>query len=291
MRKFALLESFSPSLLGLTLCVLCVLCGESSAELPQIRLDRVFPLGGEAGSEVVVEIAGKDLDDAKALHFDRPGLQAEWVKDKQFRVKVAADVPPGAYDVCAVGKYGISAGRLFAVSRGLTEVLEKEPNDTPEKAQEAPLNSAINGRCDGNGDDYFRFPAKQGQRITLDCQAFRLDSTLRAVLVLTATDGKVIGQSSPYFHRTDPLLDVVIPADGEYVVGLHDATFSGDLPYRLIVSDRPQLENAFPCAVVPGETAELTILGRNLPGGQAGARVRRERPAARPVDPPLHGAE
>lgn len=241
----------------------------ASAQLPHIRLDRIFPLGGAAGSEVTLEIAGKDLDDAKALHFDHPGFQAEWVKPNQFRVRIAPDVPAGTYDVRAVGKYGISAGRLFAVGRGLTEVAEVEPNDTPDKAQRVPLNCAIDGNSDGNGDDFFRFPARKGQRVTIDCQAFRLDSTLRAALVLSAADGRELAQSRPYYDLTDPLLDFVAPADGDYLVRLHDTTYSGGLPYRLVIGNRPQIERVFPAAVRPGEAAELTVLGRNLPGGRA----------------------
>jgi hypothetical protein len=263
-------KGFGLSLLS-SLCALCVLCGETSAQLPHIRLDRIFPLGGAAGSEVLLEMAGKDLDDVKGLHFDHPGLRAELVKPNQFRVRIAPDVPAGTYDVRAVGKYGISAGRLFAVSRGLTEVAEAEPNDTPDKAQRVPLNCAINGNSDGNGDDFFRFPARKGQRVAIDCQAFRLDSTLRATLVLSAADGRVLAQSRPYYDLTDPLLDFVAPDDGDYVVRLHDMTYSGGLPYRLVISDRPHIENVFPAAVRPGETTELTVLGRNLPGGKPAA--------------------
>src|SRR5262245_13320301 len=82
----------------ISLGALCVLCGSSSAQLPHARLDRIFPLGGSAGSEVLLDIAGKDLDDVKALHFDHPGLKAELVKPNQFRVSVAADTPPGTHD-------------------------------------------------------------------------------------------------------------------------------------------------------------------------------------------------
>src|SRR4051794_8211684 len=161
----------------LSACILGVLGGEARAQLPHVRLDRVFPLGGRAGSEVMLEIAGKDLDDVEALHFDHRGFKAERVKPNQFRVTVAAGVPAGTYDLRAVGRYGISGGRLFAVSHGLTEVREAEPNDTPAQAQAVPMNSAVNGTCDGNGDDFFRFPARKGERVTIDCQAFRLDST------------------------------------------------------------------------------------------------------------------
>jgi hypothetical protein len=251
-----------------SLCILGVLCGEASAELPHIRLDGIFPLGGQAGSKVVLEIRGKDLDDVKTLQFDHSGLKAALVKPNQFRLSIAEEVTPGSYEVRAIGKYGISGAQLFEVGRGLTEVAEKEPNDSPDKAQPVPMNSAINGRSDGNGDDFFRFKARKGARILLDCRAFRLNSQLRAILSLSTAEGKELLHSRPYFTRTDPLLDFDVPADGDYVVRLHDMTFQGGLPYRLIISDYPQIENAFPAAIAPGKTAKLTLLGRNLPGGK-----------------------
>jgi hypothetical protein len=250
------------------LCLFVPFCGQCFAQLPHARLDRIFPLGGRAGSEVLLEIAGKDLDEVKALHFDHPGLKAELVKPNQFRVAIAADTPAGTYDVRAIGKYGITGSRLFAVSHGLTEVREVEPNDTPAQAQSVPLNVAINGQSDNNGDDFFRFPARKGERVTIDCQAFRLDSTLRATLVLSTAEGKELAQSKPYHSRTDPFLDFIAPADGDYFLRLHDMTFSGGLPYRLIISNRPQIEHVFPSAVAPGQTVDLTVYGRNLPGGK-----------------------
>jgi hypothetical protein len=240
----------------------------SRAELPLARLDRIFPLGGSAGSEVLVNLTGRDLDDVKTLRFDHPGLTAEFVKDKQFKVKIAADVPVGTYELRTVGIYGISGSRLFAVSQGLTDVPEKEPNDSPDKAQDVPMNAAINGNSDNNGDDFFRFPAKKGERVTVDCQAVRLDSTLRATMILSDAEGKELAGSRPYYLRVDPFLDFIAPADGNYVLRIHDATFSGGQPYRLVISNRPQIESVFPCAAVPGETVELTVLGRNLPGGK-----------------------
>jgi hypothetical protein len=251
--------------------VLSTLCGAVRAELPHTRLDGIFPLGGRAGSETVLEIGGKDLDDVQTLHFDHPGLQATFIKSNQFRLSVAPDMPPGTYEVRAVGKYGISAVQLFEVGRGLVEVAEIEPNDSPDKAQPVPMNAAINGRSDNNGDDFFRFPAKKGERVIIDCRAFRLNSRLRAILTLTAADGKELLRSRPYFGRTDPLLDFVAPADGDYVLRLHDMTFTGGLPYRLIISNHPQIENAFPAAIAPGARSEHVVLGRNLPGSKPAA--------------------
>jgi hypothetical protein len=253
----------------LTACLAVLLIATSGrAQLPHVRLDRVFPLGGGVGSSLTVTVEGKDLDDLTDLHFDRPGFKAERVKNNEFRIAIPADAQPGTVEIRTIGKYGISGARLFAVSKGLTEVLEKEPNDTAATAQKVPIDCAINGRSDNDGDDFFRFPARKGQRIVLDCQALRLDSTLRAALVISDAAGKELARSTPYYQRTDPLLDFVAPADGDYLVQLHDATYAGGQPYRLIISTRPHVENVFPLAVQPGESTTLTVLGRNLPGSK-----------------------
>src|SRR3954452_20386357 len=240
----------------------------TQAQLPHARLDRTFPLGGKAGSSIVLDVQGKDLDDLTTLHFDRPGFKAERLKTNQFRVTIPADAEPGTVEVRTVGKHGISGARLFAVQKGLDEVLEKEPNDSADKAQPVPLDCVVNGSSDGDGDDFFRFLAKKGQRVVIDCWALRLDSTLRASLELADADGKVLARSRPYYLRTDPLLDVVIPADGDYVVGIHDSTYVGGLPYRLVITTRPQIENVFPMAVEVGKSATLAVLGRNLPNSK-----------------------
>lgn len=265
-----------------SLLPLLLVVAAARAQLPHARLDRLFPLGGAAGSSVIVTVQGRDLDDLTTLRIDRPGFKVEKLKANEFRLTLPADAAAGTVEVRTIGRFGISAPRLFAVERGLKEVAEKEPNDTPATAQEVPLDSAINGTSDGEGDDHYRFRATKGQRVVLDCQALRLDSTLRATLVLSDEAGKELVRSRPYFHRTDPLLDFVAPADGNYVVQLHDATYAGGLPYRLLITTRPHVEAVVPAAVRAGQKATLTVHGRNLPGGK---------PADKLLDLPLDRAE
>jgi hypothetical protein len=241
------------------------------AELPSVRFDRLTPLGAAAGSSAEVEIAGADIEEVKELRFDHPGLKAEHIKDRRFRVTVAADVPAGTYDVRLVGQYGISNPRLFAVSHGLTEVAEKEPNDDQAAAQPVPVNCVVNGASDQNREDFYRFSAKKGQRVVIECQAGKLDSMLDATLTLTNADGKQLASNGDY-HGRDPLIDFIAPADGDYFVSVHDLSFRGGHPYRLVISDGPQVENVFPRAVQAGRPATLTVSGRNLgPGAKASA--------------------
>ena len=229
----------------LSLPVLLLFATVANAELPSPRLDRITPLGAAAGSSVEVEIVGADLEEADRMLFDHPGIKAEHVKDRKFKVSIAADVPSGTYDARVVGKYGVSSPRLFAVSHDLVEVQEKEPNDDMATAQAVEVNSVVNGTSDQGRDDVFRFPAKKGQRIVVECFAQRLDSQLDGILTLTDKNGRQLASNRGYFGR-DPLVEFVAPADGDYFVTLHDLAYIGGHPYRLLITDRPHVENVFP---------------------------------------------
>ena len=240
------------------------LASTACAELPSIRLDWIAPLGANAGTTIEVEIAGADIEEVRRLWFDRAGLSAEPVaeKDHFFKITIAADVPPGTYDVRLVGRWGISNPRLFAVSHGLQDVAEAEPNNDLTQAQKIAINSAVGGMADGNGQDLFRFSATAGQRIVIDCQSGVLDSNMDATMSLSAA-GKLLASSGDYNGR-DPFIDFLVPQDGEYEVLVHDLSYRGGLPYRLLITDHPYVENVFPRAVRAGQPAELTAFGRNF---------------------------
>ncbi len=233
------------------------------AELPSIRLDRIQPLGLSAGASVEVEILGRDLEEVQTLRFDHPGLSAEFLKPGRFKVSTKSDLSAGTYEVRLTGKYGVSNPRLLAVTRGLADVAEAEPNNETTTAQVVALNSAVNGSSDGNGQDVFKVPLKKGQRVTIDCQAMKLDSQLDANLIVSNATGQSLAASGDY-HGRDPFVDFAAPADGDYFVIVHDLIYRGGLPYRLIITTLPQVENVFPRAVQAGQTVNITAYGRNL---------------------------
>lgn len=240
-------------------------CLSLHADLPSLRFDQMSPLGVSSGGSVEVEIKGNHLEGVDRLVFDQPGITAEPVMGKKrfFRITVSDNVPVGTYDVYLSGRFGVSNPRLLAVTKGLAEVADNGKNRTPAEAQLIELNTAVNGAADGNADDFYRLVLRQGQRITVDCQAGRLGSQLDAVMSLTTTDGRALATSSDWFGP-DPFLDVVIPADGEYLVALHDLSYRGGQPYRLVVSDRPRVDHVFPTAVQAGQPANLTAFGQNF---------------------------
>lgn len=253
------------------------------AQLPQARLTNVYPPGGQRGASVdITSVAGTDLDELKGLYFSHPGITSApkmaMVNGKpqpvagQFTVTIAADVPVGMYDVRAISLFGISNPRTFVVG-DRKEALEVEPNNTRETATPAEINTVITGRSDASGDlDFFKFTGKAGQRILVDLRGRRIDSKLNGSIELYNVAGRRLAIAQDRIRR-DPLLDFTLPADGEYFVKVFDAIYGGspDNFYRLSIHTGPHIDLIVPASGLPGTTAEYTLYGRNLPGGQPSA--------------------
>ncbi len=253
------------------------------AQLPTARLLAVFPTGARQGTTVELTITSStDLDGVNRLWFNHPGIGAaqktqavEGQEQPQpvanvFIVTIAADVPPGSYEMRAEGTYGVSNPRTFVVG-DRPEVVETEPNNSPTEASTVEIGSVVNGRIGAANDiDYFRFKAAQGQRIIITAWAERIDSRLDATLELYDPTGSLV-QLNRDWDAHDPLLDYTVPTEGEYVVRLFDFQYAGGNEhfYRLWITDGPYVDCIFPPVAMPGTKQSFTVYGRNLPGGVA----------------------
>jgi hypothetical protein len=271
--------------------------------LPNPRLTTVNPPGGKVGSSFEVTFTGTDLELPESLVFSHPGITAKAIqpeapkedpkakddpktkqpdmKDKpapqvsKFTVTIAADVPVGNHDVRLVGKYGISNARSFAVG-DLTEVQEKEPNNDVDQAQRVELNSTINGTIAQPTDvDYYVFAGKKGQRVLIHCMAASIDSKLTPEIKVVDKDNREIaaGRAAPL---NDSMVDLTLPEDGDFKVRLVQFAHQlggPDLFYRLTITTGPWIDAVFPPMVEPGKETEVTVYGRNLPGGKSDPAV------------------
>jgi hypothetical protein len=248
---------------------LLFLISNAQAQLPMPRLNSIFPCGARQGTTVECTVAGGDLDGATGLYFSHPGIRAEPAGPNKFKVTVAKDVPVGKYDVRVIAKPGLSNFRAFVVG-DWPEVIEKEPNDDLKTAQRVTLPVIINGRVDKQTDvDHFVFAAKKGQRIVINCWAWRIDTQLDATLRVYDSTGKELAYNGDYYGK-DPLIDFTAPADGDFTVAVWDFVYGGgnDYGYRLQLGSLPHLDAVIPAAVNPGQKTKVTFYGRNLPGGQ-----------------------
>ena len=224
------------------------------ADGPSPRLIVVDPPGGKVGTSVDVQVSGTGLEGLTALRCDEPRIKASKCGEARFTIEIPADVPPGLYDLRALGANGLSSPRGFFVSPRTT-LRETEPKGTERAAQAVELDVSLCGRIDPPGDvDAFRFHARAGQRVVIECWAERLDSKLRAVLELEDERGRRLASSRGY-AGLDPLIDFRVPADGDYVVRLFDLTYTGspEHVYRLDIDTGPRIEFAWPNVVERGQ--------------------------------------
>ncbi|HEV7223882.1 MAG TPA: PPC domain-containing protein [Pirellulales bacterium] len=271
-------------------CLAVALLAGSSiaqAQLPVAQLFAVSPPGGKQGTAVDLSLsAGADLDGASQLYFSHPGITAAQKMSPpgllpvapeplagQFTVTIAADVPPGVYDVRAIGTFGMSNPRSFVVG-DLAEIKEQPGNNSQDKAMPVEMNSTVSGTADGSNSDWYKFAAKAGQRILIDCSAERIDSRMDGTLALYDAGGRQLARSHDV-HRRDPFLDLAVPADGEYFLKVYDFVYGGgpEFFYRVSIGVGPYIDFILPPAGLAGTKGIYTIYGRNLPGGAAAEGV------------------
>jgi hypothetical protein len=246
------------------------LCGylwgaSAVAEPPNPTLASVFPAGAAAGTSVDVTLAGNALTGLRKLRSNIPDFHCELQDATHCRVTIPAATPPGLYDLWAVCENGVTAPRRFFVSQR-QEHSEAAPNDSVTSAASVPLNSVVNGSIEQPGDvDYFRFEARQGQRVVIECWAERIDSRLRAILEVFDDHGRRLAVNRGYYG-VDPLIDLHVPVDGAYIVKVHDLISTGGTEhyYRLDIDTGPRVAFTVPNVIPRGRPSRITVFGWNL---------------------------
>jgi hypothetical protein len=262
-------ESMSSSVrnFGMIVAALLLASAPALAHLPHARLTAVFPPGGKVGTDQDITATGPDLDEASAMRFSHPGITAKLKTASDttpvFTITIAKEVPPGIYDARVIGRFGISNPRAFAVA-DKAEIIAKPAIATAETAQDVTVNSILSGHVDQSASDFFKLTLKANQRVLINCLAREIDSHLEPVMTLSDAAGKELERA-----RRTGLLDFTAPADGAYLLRLHDAVHRGgaDFFYRLAISTGPHLDFIMPPSGLPGTRSHFVVYGRNLPGG------------------------
>ncbi|MBI5683554.1 MAG: hypothetical protein HZC54_00605 [Verrucomicrobia bacterium] len=210
-------------------------------EMPFVR--SIFPLGGRAGNLRPVRMKGWNLGDAELT------LPAQ-------------DAEAGIHLIAANRDGAVSNPVPFALDT-LPEAFDKEPNDTPARAQKIALPVIINGRIDKEDDqDVFQLDGKAGDTVVAEVHARRLDSPVDSVIRLTDKTGQLLAFSDDRedlgagvnTHHADSYFMAKLPVDGTYYVHIGDTGRKGgeEYGYRLRIS-APQPD--FALRVVPSSTS------------------------------------
>lgn len=197
----------------------------------------LYPAGGPVGSDLQVQVLG-----------DPRGV---WKTNVKLPAEPTSEFPIAVVDPAT--KIPSPTSNMLRASK-LANVLEAEPNDTPEavpsnKASSLPI--ALNGIIEKPGDvDCFRFRAKKGERYRVYGLANAFGSPLDPTIwikpldknggqTLRATDSRPnqlgLPPAGTMRETLDPIIEFTAPVDGEYALGLEDDRGDGgsDYVYRV----------------------------------------------------------
>ncbi len=271
-------------------------------------------LAAQASEEVEMAAAKLGIDDPSPSGFAefrrmmsnpkrQPNAQlADWVT---IRLTLAPSAALGQREVRLKTAAGITNPLYFHVGQ-CREYREKEPNDiTPDggalayrvegvdlpDAEELPV--VLNGQVMPGDVDRFRFHVRKGTRLVAAVSARKLVPYLadavpgwfQAILTLFDPKGRELAYSDDFRFDPDPVIYYEVPADGEYVLQIHDSIFRGreDFVYRIAVGELPFITGIFPLGGRLGSKPTLEVKGWNLPAASLTLDTAGKQPGVIPV--------
>lgn len=244
--------------LGLLVCSVALSAAEpkkpNPKELPKVIV--AAPLGIAPGVKTRLLLRGLRLDKATEVRCQEPRATAKLLKkskvgvpnpqsldrlgDTQVEAEVTLppDYPNRTVTVTVLTPAGESPAHALLVERA-SVLDEKEPNNGFRQTQAIALPQEVQGRIDGAKDvDVYRFEGKAGQQVTVEVHAARYGSPLDPLLTLYDAEGRILASCDDAASGADPRLEVTLPKDGGYVVGVIDANDEGGPAYLYRLSLR-----------------------------------------------------
>jgi hypothetical protein len=243
-------------------CFLNVVCPIGLSAAPTVN--DISLRGLQIGGATTVIINGKDLLPNPVLVASFP-IASQSVKPNakpgqiELEVQVAAEAVPGIYHLRVATGKGISNPLVVGIDR-LPQLPFMEAVET--------LPVALHGNLTGTKTLATRFKGKKGDRIVADVESQRLGAQLKPILRIKDHQGRQIAWS-PTLPRImgDARVELLLPADGEYTVEMHDLLFRGAAPgyFRLKVGELSFADLVLPLGIQAGTKASLTFASSNLP--------------------------
>lgn len=236
--------------------------------------------GAERGKAVEITVSGANLTPTTRfiLPFAVTQKTLPEAKPNPAQVRIQLTIDPattlGVYPLRLATEEGLSALTLFCVD-ALPGVKEMEDNNSFEKAQRVMPRVVIDGQCAGGDIDFFRFPARKGQRLVIEVEAVRLGASLLPLLRLTDDRKRFLAGDDTQSLQGDARILFTAPADGDYVLELSDTRYRGGTPpfYRLKIADYDVIEEVFPLGGKRGVSTDFTLRGGTLPGELRATRI------------------
>jgi len=249
----------------------------TASGLPSPKIFSVYPLGGQQGASVNLEILGEFLSNTTAVEFDCKDLV--WTRTTQVSsgkvsgvITISPHTPLGPHILRAVTLDGYSTSNMFNVGQ-FPSILEHEPNDSEIQAQDIPtLPVEIQGRMEMPEDvDLFKFRAHLGERWTFDLRSIEYGSGLEAKMFLLDAAGTAIALDDDRddFDET-PYIEHTFKSDGAYYLkldqfrGVRGFSWGKNSTYTLRISQLPHIDSVSPLGAQTGRSSTIRLSGRAL---------------------------
>ena len=242
-------------------------------------LDHLYPSGAQRGTEPEVELVGKFDPWPPKLWTNSDSIDISPLEEKgKVKLAISENAAPGVYLVRCYNAEGASEPRFFTVTDE-KEILEKEPNNNANETDtKLELPVIINGRLERRGDvDSFAIDLTKGQTLIADLQAYRLRSTVDALVQVITPNGIKKAVNHDHF-QLDPFLTFHADESGKHVVQVMgfeypakaDIRFGGgkNYIYRLSLSSGPYVATTLPMALQANVNHAMELNGWNLTTNQ-----------------------
>lgn len=246
--------------------VLAVLAQQAFA---QPSVTHVSPSAVQPGQTIEVTLHGAKLDDPLQVWTSFPAkvevvpgaADAKDQKSRVCKVTLDAGVPVGIGGLVVGSPTGVSDVSLVVID-DLPSVADNAKNHSLEQAQAVTVPAAIDGVSDGTNFDYYKFTGKKDQRLSIEVVGARVGSNFDSVVRLLKADGsELMLADDDESTGADARLSLMLPADGDYVVELHDNQYRGGGRYRLRIGDFPLVTVPYPLGGRLGSTTRLEFAG------------------------------
>ncbi len=232
-------------------------------------VERVSPAAGQRGASFQLTVVGAGLQGAAEVMLYETGISCERLEAKSdnelvLHLQASAECPTGMHSLRIRSSEGVSELHVFSVSP-LPIVAETESNDAAEDSQTVTANSTLVGTIEAGDMDSFRVTLKKGERLSAEAEAIRAGGAmLDVVLNVLGPDGSWLASvDDTALRRQDPLVSLIAPVDGDYIVQLHESNFEGDESsrYALHIGTFPSPSFVFPPGGQSGRTIAVSFGG------------------------------
>lgn len=159
-----------------------------------------FPLAIQRGQPAEVGFAGPDLAGVKPVKVEADQSKGESVL---YLSPVSPAGQPGWPVPVAISE--------------VPEVVEQEPNDTPEQAQKLAVPSGVSARFDKKNDqDHYVITAEKGKKLTIEAKTYQFNAPTEVYLRVLDKAGKELAKSNP--QQPGAKVEFTPPDNGDFII-------------------------------------------------------------------------